>query len=86
MNCEATISWDTDHSTTTNLVHWGTSGCGTPSYPHTEAAGSGKSHSVTFSVADAGQPKINYYIESSATCGSETTGCRSATSGPCIAN
>lgn len=83
MNCETTISWDTDECTTTNLVRWGTSGCRTPSYPNTaNSSGAGRSHSVTFGVAGAGI-KVNFQIESSNACDTQTTSCAAATSGPC---
>lgn len=82
--CEVTISWKTDKNTTTNLVRWGTSGCFPPSYPNevNSSNGPGKDHIVTFDVTGTG-PKINFQIESTRQCGSETTDCMVAISGPC---
>lgn len=82
VNCEETISWDTDVATNTNYVDWGAD-C--TSLTNTSNAGNGHHHSTTFDVSGyTSQVKIAIRITSSSACGSETSSCQPATIGDCI--
>jgi len=82
--CTVTITWNTSTSTGENYVHWGAnSGCTNPSYPNTANATSGTSHTAVIDCTDVG-PKIAFQVESIGASCSETSGCNTATSGPCF--
>jgi len=82
VNCEETVTWDTDVATNTNYVDWGAD-CN--SLINTANAGNGHHHSATFDVTGySSQDKIAIQITSSASCGSESTSCLPAAISECI--
>jgi hypothetical protein len=85
LNCEVTISWDTNKSTDSDVVMWDRVPCPLgPTYPYSENANQGTSHSVTFSVDPPTSAKISYVIESTKGGQTATTDCAHMLSSPCI--
>ena len=82
MNCELTISWDTDIRTYTNYVTWGEN-CNALNF--TAYANNGRSHSTTFDVTGySDNDKLAFTITSGDPCALETTSCMSAAISPCL--
>ena len=85
LNCEVTISWDTNKSTDSDVVMWDRVPCPLgPTFPYSENANQGTSHSVTFSVDPPTSAKISYVIESTKGGQTATTNCAAMTASPCI--